>query len=163
MIIFYSPYGFNREYPDEHEPVNGYKVRGDIKYYFRDFKYGKHGGFIALEFHYKKVTVKKWDTFGMNCMNGQCDFSQRAQYDEEKREEGIAVKAGLIRRLWSPRWAIELYSGVGFKFKHFNDSRLPAGGSLMTSLSHDVNIGSFRENGAYPIFPAGAKLIYRLF
>src|SRR5260221_1692122 len=101
MIIFYSPYKFNREYPDEREPVSGHKIRGDIKYYFRDFNYGKRGGFIALEFHYKKVTVKKWDSFGMNCVNGQCDFFQRAQYGEEKKEEGIAVKGALHRLLWS--------------------------------------------------------------
>ena len=166
MLIFYSPYKINNGYPDEKEPINGYKIRGEIKYYFWDYIYGSRrgfrgSGFIGLELHYKKTTARKWDSFGMNCINGQCDFYKRAQYTEEKTEEGIAVKAGMIRRLWSPRWAIELYTGVGFKTKHTRQTNLPSGGSFREDRTESFPI--FRENGAYPILPTGIKLVYRIF
>lgn len=164
--IFYSPYELSNTNtnPGENNPTNGYKIRTDIKYYFRDFIFGKRGEFIALEFHYKNVTASNWASFGMNCVNGQCDFYQRAKYNDAKIEKGIAAKIGLIRRLWNTRWAIEVYTGIGIKSKRYRQSGLPAGGSFTEQPSHDIIL--FNSSGGedtYPMFPAGAKFVYRIF
>jgi hypothetical protein len=162
MWIFYSPYKSANGSKDEKEPVSGYKVRADLKYYFRDYVYGKRGGFIGLEFHYKDVTARKWDSFGMNCVNGQCDFYQRVPYDEVRTEVGFDVKAGLLRRLWSSRWTIELYSGVGLKYKRTREKNLPAAGAFPQETNDGI-LTVFRDDGVYPILPTGAKLVYRIF
>ena len=165
MLIFYSPYHLNSNENDMSpgdDKVRGIKVRGEARYYFRDYQYGKRGWFGAVEFHYKKVSTTKWADFGMNAVNGQYDFYQRAQYDEVKTEEGIAAKMGWLCRLWSPRWAAEFYTGVGFKFKQTTQENQPAGGAFLSS-PNEVSVFSFEEGGPYPMFPIGIKLVYRVF
>jgi len=167
MYIFYSPYytGANNSsdnFVNRGDKIRGIKLRGELRYYFRDYLYGKRGWFGAIEFHYKKVTARRWDDFGMNCVNGQCDFYQFAPYNEVKKEQGVAVKMGWLCRLWNQRWAAEFYTGVGIKFKQTVAKNQPLGATFLSSPVDNADF-TFDNGGPYPMFPCGIKLIYRIF
>lgn len=167
MFIFYSPYHLDQNntgnsLSDGRGKTRGVKIRGEVRYYFRNYLYGKRGWFGAVELHYKKVNAAKWADFGMNGANGQYDFYQHAQYDEVKTEEGIAAKMGWLCRLWSPRWVAEFYTGIGLKLKQTTQKNQPAGGSFLSS-PNESSVFSLDEGGPYPMFPIGIKLVYRIF
>jgi hypothetical protein len=162
-FIFYSLYDFDNNNATcctiKSGGVSGIKLRGELRYYFRDYLYGKRGWFGAIEIHYKKVASRKWTDFGINNVNGQYDFFQYAWYNEVKTEAGIAAKMGWLVRLWSPRWASEFYTGIGLKFRHVTQRNQPAGASFLYSPAANSVFG----NGALPLFPIGIKLVYRIF
>jgi hypothetical protein len=161
MFIFYAPLEAGEDY-EERNAVNGYKVRAALKYYLRDYKYGdKPKLFFAFEWHYKDVTEKKWDNFGMNGVNGQYAFFQRARYDEVRTENGGIVKTGFITRLWSPRWALEVFAGIGLKHKNRKQTNIPVGGEFLSDPNVDNIFTS--EAGTYPMLPVGVKFLFRIF
>jgi len=142
--------------------VNGYKLRGSLKYYLRDYEYARKPKlFFAFEWHYKNVTEKKWGNFGMNGVNGQYSFFQRARYDQIRVENGGIVKTGFITRLWSPRWAMEVFAGIEVKLTRRRQSNIPAGGEFLNDPNQD-NI-FISETGNLPIMPVGAKFLFRIY
>lgn len=158
--IFFSPY--NNSENNERTAVSGIKIRTDLRLYFDKPRKGDLNTFIAPEFHYKYVEAKKWDDFGINCLGGQCDYYQKAQYKEVKKEIGASVKLGTILPLWSDQWSIELYGGLGFKFRKFKETDLPIGGSFVTEPDRNNFFNAADEDAAYPLLPAGFKIIFRL-
>ena len=161
MLIFYAPFEMGENYEDRNT-VNGYKLRTALKYYLRDYEYGRKPKlFFAFEWHHKNVTEKKWSDFGMNGVNGQYSFFQRARYDEIRVENGGIVKTGCITRLWSPRWAMEVFAGIGVKHKRQRQSNIPAGGEFLGDPNSD-NI-FISETGTLPMMPIGAKFLFRIY
>jgi hypothetical protein len=165
MFIFYSPYQVDNSGDVGSATTNkirGIKVRGEIRYFLSNYIYGKRGWFAAMEFHYKNASTTKWNEFGMNCTNGQCDFYQYGKYNEVKTEAGIAGKMGWLCKLWSPRWSMEFYTGIGLKWKQTTQRNQPTGATFL-STPNDVSVFSFNNDGALPMFPIGIKLVYRVF
>ncbi len=158
--IFFSAYqNADNDMPDK---LSGIKIRSDIRFFFERSRKGMFNTFIAPEFHYKYVTAKKWDQFGINCLGGQCDYYQQAQYKEVKEETGASLKLGTLLPLWGNRFDAELYGGIGFKFKKFRETDIPIGGSFVEEPNRDNVFNNNREGVAYLILPVGIKLVFRL-
>lgn len=157
--IFFSPY--NNIGNDLSKP-SGIKIRSDIRFFFKKSRAGIFNTFVAPEFHYKYVTTKKWADFGINCLGGQCDYYQQAQYKEVKEETGASVKLGTLLPLWGKRLDAEVYGGIGVKFKKFRETNIPIGGSFVTEPRRDNIFNNNREGVGYLILPAGIKFIFRL-
>jgi hypothetical protein len=156
--IFFSPYA------DVNNSVSlsGIKIRSDIRFLFDKSRPGGFSSFIAPEFHYKYVSSKKWDDFGINCLGGQCAYYQRAEYKEVKKEIGASVKIGTLIPLFNNRWKVELYGGLGIKFKNFEETDLPVGGSFVNQPNRDNLFNNNNENTGYIIIPGGIKIVYHL-
>ena len=155
---------------------SGVRVRADVKYYFKKRRPRHPDFYIAPEFHYKYAKTKKEDLFGINCLNGQCDFFQNAVYTDVKNEIGGLVKTGIIfplRFVKNHRWLLDMYIGLGVKQSNFRETDLPTGGSFVNRPSRgpfggsgdDVVFVPFGVSGdsfAMPMVPAGVKLIFIL-
>jgi Protein of unknown function (DUF3575) len=157
--IFFRPYD-NPE--NRSSDVSGIKIRSDIRFFFIKSRSGRYIFFAGPEFHYKYVSAKKWGDFGINCLGGMCDYYQKGEYKEVKKETGASVKMGTLIPIFNNRWKLELYSGLGFKFKRFKETNLPVGGSFINQPDHDIFFINNDEDAAYLMIPAGIKIIYGL-
>jgi hypothetical protein len=164
---FEPAYVFTRLYDTEQESnitdgASGYKIRTDIRYYFNDYEFGKRGVFfVSPGFHYKYTVTNKWDDFGINCTNGQCDFNQRARYKEIKNETGAYLNFGVSLRGFGKRMGIELFGGLGAKFKDIREGGLPLGGSFINPPSSN-DITFVPREGWVAMLPAGVKIAFRI-
>lgn len=142
-------------------PASGIKFRTDLRYYFSDFPHGRRSAlFIGPEFHYKNVTTRIEDEFGINCIGNNCAYRQRAEYKEIKEELGGFLKMGLHAPLID-RLAIEFFWGLGFKWKWRRESDIPVGGSFTVPPDARGNTFIPRE-GLMLMLPMGAKLSFLL-
>lgn len=120
---------------DGSNPANGIKLRSDVRYFLREFvPLGKNKfiPFAALEFHYKNIAISKREDFGINCINGNCDYFQQADYTMQKKEIGGLVKLGAIFPLSkSGRFNGEFFVGLGARHQKFSYKNLPQGGSMV--------------------------------
>jgi hypothetical protein len=152
--------------PDQYIKPTGIKVRADVRYHFKKFRAASPDFFIGPEFHYKNVTTKKEDQFGINCVNGQCAYFQDAVYKERKQELGGFVKMGMATRfpfVKNDKWLLEFYLGLGAKTLRFKETDLPVGGSFVSLPNHDFLFFGPGEDRTYSVramFPAGLKLCY---
>ena len=156
--IFFSPYANT----NNSVSLSGIKIRSDIRFLFDKSGSGSFNSFIAPEFHYKYVSSKKWEDFGINCLGGQCDYYQKAKYKEVKKEVGVSLKIGTHIPLFKNQWKIEIYGGLGFKFKNFEETELPIGGSFVNPPDRNNFFNNNNENTAYIIISGGIKIIYRI-
>ena len=160
MFIFYKPY------PDiithMQENATGIKIKSDFRYHINRFL-GFKNVYIAPDFHYKNVVTKRWETFGMNCIQGQCDYYMNARYRQVLNELGAAIKGGIEVFSNNDQWYIELYGGLGFKFSYYKEKGIPAGGSFSSTPEREAFFGMSREGVAYPNMPIGVKLGYRIY
>jgi Protein of unknown function (DUF3575) len=158
--IFYRPFD---DPQNRSSSVSGIKIRSDVRLFFaKSRKRGRYIFFVGPEFHYKYVSANRWGDFGINCLGGMCAYNQRAQYKEVKKEIGGAAKMGTQLRVFNDRWKIEFYWGIGFKFKRFEETNLPVGGSFLFEPDHGNIFENTDENAAYPIIPGGVKIIFLL-
>lgn len=152
-FIFFNPY-INRN-SDQFHPL-GIKIRADVRYHFDIF-------FIAPELHFKKVTTRKWSSFGINCTGQNCDFFMLDIYREQKTESGVSVKAGLDLPLDKKnRLSLEIYGGLGIKYNYYKRKSIPTGGSFFPTEPRPDNLLGIPEGNAIPIMPASLKISYRL-
>ena len=160
MFIFYKPY------PDlislNHESATGIKIKTDFRYHMSRFL-GLRNVYIAPDIHYKNVVTKRWETFGMNCIQGQCDYYMNARYRQVLNELGAAIKGGIEVFSNNDRWYIELYGGLGFKISYYKEKGIPPGGSFTRPPEREAFFGMSREGVAYPNLPGGIKLGYRIY
>jgi Protein of unknown function (DUF3575) len=155
--VFLSPYfASNNRYS-----LSGVKIRSDIRFLFDKSKPGRFSSFIGPEFHYKNVSAKKSEDFGINCASGVCAYYQRAEYKEVKKEIGGSLKAGTLIS-FKERWNFELYIGLGVKFAKFNDVDIPVGGSFVNPPDQTNPFMSRNQDGAQILVPGGVKLVFRL-
>jgi len=160
MLIFYKPYpDFNTL---TQETASGIKIKTDFRYHMNRFL-GFRNVYIAPDFHYKNVVTKRWETFGMNCIQGQCDYYMNARYRQVLNELGAAIKGGIEVFSNNDQWYIELYGGLGFKFSYYKEKGIPAGGSFSSTPEREAFFGMSREGVAYPNMPIGVKLGYRIY
>jgi hypothetical protein len=156
--IFFTPYAnLNNSVS-----LSGIKIRSDIRFLFDKSKTGGFNSFVAAELHYKNVSSKKWDDFGINCLGGQCAYYQRAEYKEVKKETGASLKVGTLIPVFNDRWKAELYFGLGLKIKDFEETDLPVGGAFINPPDRGNIFNNTNENTAYIIIPAGIKIIFRI-
>ena len=152
-LIFFNPYinlNGNRFHPF------GIKIRWDMRYHFKKL-------FFAPELHFKKVTTRKWNTFGINCIGQNCDFYQRDIYRDQKTEIGASLKMGVDLPLDDKdRFSLEIYGGLGFKVYYYKTKSIPLGGSFFPTEPTDRNILGITEGNAVPMLPASFKLCYKL-
>lgn len=152
-LIFFNPY--NELNNDNFHPF-GIKIRSDLRYHFDQF-------FIAPELHFKKVTTRKWATFGINCVTQTCDFFRRDIYRELKTEIGASLKLGYDLPLDNKdRLSLEIYGGLGFKVNYYKTRSIPPGSSFFPDEPFRSNFLGITEGNAVPIIPALFKLSYRL-
>ena len=159
-FIFFNLYD-NTNSTSNGQPI-GIKIRSDLRYYLDKNTSRRNRYFIAPEFHYKYVSTKRWANFGINCIGQQCDYYMNAKYQQIKNETGGTLKLGAeIPLSDKDKWAIEVYGGLGFKFKNFKQKDIPAGGIFLASPASDDVFG-FEEGTAIPVFPASIKISYRI-
>jgi len=160
MFIFYKPYpDFNTL---TRENATGIKIKTDFRYHLTRLL-GFSNVYIAPDFHYKNVATKRWETFGMNCIQGQCDYYMNARYRQVLNELGAALKGGIEVFSNNDRWYLELYGGLGFKFSFYKEKGIPVGGSFTSAPEREAFFGMSREGVAYPNLPGGIKLGYRIY
>jgi hypothetical protein len=165
-FIFYNGVAINEE---EKFFPSGFKIRADVRYHFPHKRKNGTDFFIAPELHLKYVRTKKQGDFGINCQNGQCNYTQQAVYTEVKNEIGGILKLGAIVPLSflnSDRWFFEFYSGFGVKRQKFKETDLPTGGSFINppNRSNFVNFGATNDRNTIfaPLFPVGIKVVFVL-
>lgn len=155
--IFLSPYAS----ASNRHSLSGVKIRSDIRFLFDRSKRGRFSSFIGPEFHYKNVSAKKNEDFGINCASGQCAYYQRTQYKEVRREIGGSLKTGTLISL-NERWNFELFIGLGVKFAKISDADIPVGGSFVSTPDQTNPFTVNNKDGAQVLVPGGVKLIFRL-
>ncbi len=158
-LIFFSSLDNNVENVSN---PSGFKLRADVKYHFPRRNERSVDFFIGPEFHYKSVSKKREEVFGINCQNGQCAYFQEADYTEVKKEIGGFVKAGILAKfpfVQSDNLLLEIFLGLGGKQYKFSEKDLPVGGSFVNPPFRGI-FGDSRNEFALPILPAGVKLIY---
>lgn len=116
--------------------------------------------FIGPELHYKHVTTRIEDEFGINCIGNNCAFRQRAEYKEIKTELGGVLKMGLHGPLID-RLAVEFFWGFGVKWKWRREKDIPVGGAFMVPPDSRNN-AVFPREGLMIMIPIGAKLTFLL-
>ena len=158
MFIFYNPYP---EFNDPMEKKRGIKIRSDFRYYPGN-TYSWKRLFIAPELHFKAMKEKRWETFGIDCVSGNCAYYTFSSFTEEVIEYGISFKSGIEVVSDNQRWAVELFVGLGFKYLNFKEKNIPVGGSFTNPPDHDVLFSAHRPGQAYPIVPGGLKFGYRI-
>jgi Protein of unknown function (DUF3575) len=163
-FIFFSPW-INPNSNNKKNKILGIKTRIDVRYHFAGSNKKNTSYFIGPELHLKTVTRKPVQEFGINCIQGNCDYFQLAHYKEIRNEIGMALKIGFNTPLGlrdDQRFALEMYGGMGVKFIYLKQKNIPAGGSILNSSSGNTIFGLDREGVAYPNLPAGIKLSYRI-
>ena len=159
MFIFYKPYpDFNTL---SQESATGIKIKTDFRYHMSRFL-GFRNVYIAPDFHYKNVVTKRWETFGMNCIQGQCDYYMNTRYRQVLNELGAAIKGGIEVFSNNDRWYIELYGGLGLKFSYYKEKGIPPGGSFTSAPEREAFFGMSRQGVGYPNLPGGIKLGFRI-
>lgn len=143
------------------QPASGLKLRSGIRFYFTDYEYGGKAFFFSPEFHYKYLTTKIWDEFGINCTGPNCAFTQVAQFKEIKTELGGLFKFGYSTRFFTPRVAMEVFAGLGVKQKKTHQTDFPLGGALLNPPGDRINMFVVR-NGTAMMMPMGVKLSFAL-
>ncbi|RYY53630.1 MAG: hypothetical protein EOO09_17370 [Chitinophagaceae bacterium] len=161
--IFANSYENNSRVASERNRVNGLKLRTEFRYYFQDIKYSKEATFyIAPVFHYKRVVSTLSEEFGINCVNGNCDYFQIDTYKRIKQELGGMITVGSHSPLFgSDRVALETFIGLGVKVKKFRNTDFTPGSTLFNQP--DAGVFSFDRDGEFPMFPIGCKISVRLF
>jgi Protein of unknown function (DUF3575) len=163
-FIFFSPW-VNPNTNNEKNSICGIKMRVDVRYHFANSNRKNTSYFIGPELHLKKVAIKRVQEFGINCIQGNCDYFQLARYKVIRNEIGMALKLGFNTPLGTggnQRFALEMYGGMGVKFIYLKQKDIPAGGSLENRSSGNTIFGWDREGVAYPNLPAGIKISYRI-
>src|SRR5688572_20390911 len=108
MFIFYKPYPdmvmHTREYG------SGIKIKSDFRFHFSRFL-GFRNVYFGPDFHFKNVVTKRTETFGINCIQGHCDYYMLSPYRQVMNEIGAALKGGIEVFSNNQRWYLELYGG----------------------------------------------------
>ncbi len=163
-FIFFSPW-ISPNTNNEKSAIRGIKARVDVRYHFGNSNKKNTSYFIAPEVHLKTMTRKSLQEFGINCIQGNCDYFQLARYKEIRNETGLALKLGFNTPLGSgenQRFALEIYGGVGVKFIYLKQKDIPLGGSIENRSFQNSILRWDREGVAYPNLPGGIKLSYRI-
>jgi Protein of unknown function (DUF3575) len=163
-FIFFSPW-VNPNTNNEKKFIRGIKARIDVRYHFTGSNKRNKSYFIAPELHLKTVTIKSMQEFGINCLQGNCDYYQLARYKEIRNEIGMALKIGFNTPLGigdNERFSLEMYGGVGVKFIYLKQKDIPAGGSIERRFSENAPFAWDREGVAYPNLPGAIKISYRI-
>jgi hypothetical protein len=144
---------------NERTRKRGLKLRADARYYL-----GRPGNwkslFISPEFHFKYVNARVWETFGINCLQGNCDYYMFTQYRQLKTELGGGLKIG-TRIMFSSRFFAEIYTGLGVKVTQIENREIPLGASFENPE------GTFQllrpaDGIALPYLPSSIRLALKL-
>jgi hypothetical protein len=164
MFIFFSPWR-ERNINNEKNSVLGFKTRIDLRYHITAFNNKGIGFFIGPELHLKTTALSTVREFGINCIQGNCNYYQLARYKEIRNEIGMALKFGFNTPIGTgdnQRFSVEMYGGLGVKFIYLKQKDIPVGGSLPNINNRNVLFRYNEEGVAYPNLPAGIKLSYRI-
>lgn len=151
--------------------AKGIKLRTDIRYFLRDFIPMAEKRFIpftALEFHYKNVTTTKTDDFGINCINGDCEYYQQGDYNIHKTETGGLAKFGAVFPMSrAGRFNGEFFMGLGARTQKFKYKNTPLGSTVFfnpVDPSGDFPYIPLNEGDNPPtlLFATGIKFLYFL-
>ncbi len=166
-LVLYSLYDFN----DKIKSNSGLKLRTDVRYFLRDFvPMGENRfiPFVALGFHYKNVSSIKTDDFGINCINGDCEYFQQSDYKQLKKEVGGFVKFGAVFPLSkSGRFNGEFFMGLGARTQKFGYKNTPLGSTVFFNPVDPTEDFPYvplndKDNPPTVLFPTGIKLFYFL-
>lgn len=165
--VLYTLYDVDNGVPS----AKGIKLRTDLRYFLRDFIPMGENRFIpftALEFHYKNVTSKKTDDFGINCVNGDCEYYQQGNYNMHKTEVGGLAKFGAVFPLSrSGRFNGEFFMGLGARTQRFTYKNTPLGSTVFfnpvdPSADFPYIPLSEADNPPTLLFASGIKFLYFL-
>ncbi len=166
-LVLYSLYDFD----DKGKSNKGLKLRADVRYFLRDFvPMGENRfiPFVALGFHYKNINNVKTGDFGIDCINGDCEYYQQSDYTVNKKEIGWFAKFGAVFPLSkSGRFNGEFFMGLGVRTHKFNYKDNPFGSTVFfdqDNIFEEFPYVALTESNTPPtvLFPTGIKLLYFL-
>ncbi|MES2732382.1 MAG: DUF3575 domain-containing protein [Bacteroidota bacterium] len=142
-----------------------WRLRTEVRYYLGRplAKTTVTGAYFALEGLYKQVHTQKSESVGRDCDNGNCAYFQELTYTSVKEVAGIHLKMG---KQWllgkSKRFALDVYSGVGWRMIFLKSADLPEGTSISAENFRTPFFSQTSESGrySYPSLSAGFKVGY---
>ncbi|MGN6491834.1 MAG: hypothetical protein ACTHLE_07545 [Agriterribacter sp.] len=151
--------------------ATGLKLRADVRYFLREFiPYGANRfiPFVAAAFHYKNVFENRTGDFGMNCINGNCEYYQQSDYKLQRRETGALLKFGAMFPIsHSRRMNAEFFAGLGARTQKFRYKNIPLGGTTPGELADEANTFPYiplseKVNSPTLLLSTGIKFFYFL-
>ncbi|WP_017731527.1 DUF3575 domain-containing protein [Nafulsella turpanensis] len=109
-------------YESENKNDRGWRIRNEIRFYFNPAGYPEGGGYLAPEFLFIHSRFERNEMFGRDCSGDfNCAYYQYMDYTMQKQVYALHLKIGY--QFVIERFAIDLYSGLGYrhvKVKSFN-------------------------------------------
>ncbi len=126
--------------------VETWRLRVQWRYYFT--KKLKRGYYVAMQYAFKKNTIREWESIGKDCVDNNCAYSENIITTKGRFASGLSMMSGWQ---WQgkTRWSFDLYLGLGFRTlnvkylgsEQYNTSRL--GGGFLDFGIYNRNIGSY--------------------
>lgn len=107
-------YIFASDYIGDEKKTWGFNFRPSLRMY-----YGKRNkGYLQAQAFYKMATYTLYDWVGKDCVNGVPSYEKQMEFDYRKKVTGFNIIAGGVLPISkSHQWLIDLYGGLGFRYK----------------------------------------------
>lgn len=138
----------------------GFRVLPQVKYYFPGRKHS-YRGYVSAQGMYKQVTYHITDMLGRDWNGSQYDYYESIRYRESKSVWAASGNIGFQKFVGKERrMMLEMFAGLGFRYKSFKQANIPAGAAIQTNRWNEMN--PFEDDGLYPHIAMGFKIGYRL-
>jgi hypothetical protein len=141
----------------------GYKIKPEIRYYLYKKNADKHVRlFFGIEGLFLKTSTRNYNSLPILDNTGNWVYNYLGGYDEIKSVTGVVTKAGIqIPRFLLKKMLLEIYAGVGFRYKVYSYKNFPAGANI-ADRTQGWGIFNTDADGTYPSVSAGFKLVYKI-
>jgi hypothetical protein len=149
-------YIFASDYIGDVKTTWGFNIRPSLRMY-----YGKRNkGYLQAQAFYKMATYTLHDWVGKDCVNGVPTYEQQMDFDYRKKVAGFNVIAGGILPLSkSGKWLIDLYGGLGFRYK---THEMVGEGNDCYNLNSGSFLDLYNDEMTTLSVPMGVRLTYVL-
>ncbi len=138
-----------------------WRARMQVRYYFMQKNY--RGPYVAVDYFYKQNNLRRWESIGQQCTNGQCAF-----FEQRSVALGRFVNALNLKFGWqlpaSRKVVVDVFAGIGIRDLNIryidgtvNENILDNRNTIL--LFRNNRIGSY---GPYPSVSLGFSVGYLL-
>lgn len=144
------------------KPLGGFAIAPAVRWYQND----RLGSYFETVLLYKHTERKETEWLGMDCVNGVPAYEKYDTYKRRKDVLDLSVRFGLRESLFgSPNWCIELFVGVGVRYKMYSIKYSEPNTCLLANDEIMINFFSNNPNPTNHAFfsvPAGLRLTRKL-